>query len=224
MNGFGDLHLAQFDGAHCDSNDSTGWHDFFTKGSSAVGSEQLNVNLQPWEKNPSSTVSVGYALQTQFGNQTNQFLYERGKSPLLNNQAIQTSREFKSLGQGLFYRWSGTMLNVLTPNMEYAFIYVDDGYGNMMAAPQRAPHIGGFPHGMMGQSIRFDGKVIGDHPVLSTGSTCDNSTVEGKVESYKTSGPFATNDQWSRYGKNILGRARDNFYPFTGPQQTASGK
>lgn len=212
--GGADLHIIQFDGAHCDTNDSTGWHDFYSKGDPKIGDEQFNINLQPWERNTGSTVAVGFALTTQFKGRTDQFQFNRNTTPTLNGKSITPTNKLQALGNGVFYRWSGTFLSVVTPNTEYAMLYHEDGYGNMSVAPIRAPHIGGFPHGIIGQSIRFDELVIGDHPMLTTGSTCDNSTVEGKITDYKVAGPFAVGDRYSRYGKNIRGRARDNFYPF----------
>lgn len=210
----GDLHIVQFDGAHCDTNDSVGWHNFYSKGAPSIGDEQINVNLQPWERNTGSTVAVGFALTTRYKNRTDRFQFDRNSQPTLNGQRITPTNTLQSLGNGVFYRWSGTFLSIVTPSSEYAMLYHEDGYGNMSIAPIRAPHIGGFPHGIIGQSMRFDELVIGDHPMMTTGSTCDNSTIEGTMADYRTSGPFVTNDRYSRYGKNIRGRARDNFYPF----------
>lgn len=220
---WGDVHLTQFDGAKCDTNNSVGWHNYYSKGQTGVGDEQLNIDQEPWTVNKAATIIKGFALKANYGGKERQILYVAGQEPTLNGQPISKLTEtsggkFICVGDGVWIRWDGSQLTVLTPATEYAILYKISGelYGNISLRPRRAPHVGGYPDGMVGQSVRFDGKVHNSNPVATPTNTCDNFTIMGAAADYKTSGPFETDDSHSRYGKNILPRPLDGFYPIIG--------
>jgi hypothetical protein len=214
---WGDVHMNMFDGAVCDSNNSIGWHDYSSKGQSGFGREQLNVNKQAWHSNKKTTVIVGYALTANYQGETFQFLYPLGGTPTVNGKAISVSSTIKpasNQGQVWFSRPNGNALIVATPATEYSLTYQSGGYGNLSIRPRVAPHVGGFYDGMIGQSIRFDGKVVGNNGKTTSGTTCDNKTIVGKSSDYRTSGPFAYNSaRGSRYTSMKKERVLDGFYP-----------
>lgn len=216
---WGDVHMNMFDGAVCDSNNSIGWHDYASKGQPGYGAEQLNVNKQAWHSNKKTTVIVGYALTAAYKGENFQFLYPLGGTPTINGKSIAVSSTLKPAsgkGQVWYSRPNSNALIVATPATEYSLTYQNGGYGNMSVRPLVAPHVGGFYDGMVGQSIRFDGKVIGNNGKTTSGTTCDNKTIVGKSSDYRTSGPFSYNSvRGSRFLKQKKERVLDGFYPIS---------
>jgi hypothetical protein len=214
---WGDVHLVMFDGAVCDTNNSVGWHDYVSKGMPGYGGEQFNVNTQPWANNKNTTVIHDYALTTNYGGETFKFQFDLSTlNARVNGQKIAVGTPMTSIGTKQpiwFYRPNQRSLTILTPNTEYGLTYPSN-YGNVAVKPRLAPHVGGFYDGILGQSFRFDGKVVGNTGKQTAGSTCDNFTVKGRISDYRTSGPFAYNStRGSRFVKNAKARVHDGFYP-----------
>jgi hypothetical protein len=130
----------------------------------------------------------------------------------------------------VWYSWNGRIFRVITKDYEYAMEAVNrtapSGYMNVAMAVRSDPAADGvFPAGLIGDSVRFDGRKFGDTGKVTTGDSwsvynprLDNgaASIKGGLRvaapSYRVAGLLSTQSQFSLLGKTFNKRI-DGFFP-----------